>query len=414
MSIEQDAWTIIEESIQSVLPDTAVQRALVREDLAKNTVVVAVGKAAWRMAKTAADTLGDRMRCGIVLTKYGHTEGPIERMEILEAGHPMPDFSSVLGARKVLALVDPLTERDTVLFLVSGGGSALFELPLPGVTLEDVRDVTEALLTSGADIVEINAVRKHLSLVKGGRFAQRCAPAHVRAIVLSDVLGDALDSIASGPAHPDATTSEDAFAVLEKYNIEVNKAVRAALGVETPKRLENVRTEITGNVTQLCEAAMHTAQRLGYRPLLLTTTLDGEAREAGAMLAAIAREIRRSGMPLRPPCAVICGGETVVHVRGHGKGGRNQEVALAAARGIAGLMDVVVFSVGSDGTDGPTDAAGGLVDGALAGRCRLVGRSIDRALRDNDAYTLLKAMDGLVVTGPTGTNVNDLAVVLCG
>lgn len=290
----------------------------------------------------------------------------------------------------------------------------MFELPLPGVTLEDVRDVTEALLTSGADIVEINAVRKHLSLVKGGRFAQRCAPAHVRAIVLSDVLGDALDSIASGPAHPDATTSEDAFAVLEKYNIEVNKAVRAALGVETPKRLENVRTEITGNVTQLCEAAMHTAQRLGYRPLLLTTTLDGEAREAGAMLAAIAREIRRSGMPLRPPCAVICGGETVVHVRGHGKGGRNQEVALAAARGIAGLMDVVVFSVGSDGTDGPTDAAGGLVDGALAGRCRLVGRSIDRALRDNDAYTLLKAMDGLVVTGPTGTNVNDLAVVLCG
>ncbi len=312
-----------------------------------------------------------------------------------------------------MALVGRLGAGDRVLFLASGGGSALFEMPLDGVTLEDIASATRQLLASGADITEINTIRKRLSAVKGGRFAEACAPAEVASIVLRDVLGDSLDAIASGPAHPDGTTSQGALRIVQKNGIELTEGTMAALLQETPKALNNVKTRIIGNVTRLCTQAAETARALGYEPLILTTTLDCEARDAGSFLAAIAREVCASGRPAKAPCAVILGGETVVHLKGTGRGGRNQEMALSAALGIRGMADTLVFSVGSDGTDGPTDAAGGIVTGDFVEACRTKGLSAEAHLQNNDAYTILGAADGLIFTGPTGTNVNDLTVLLC-
>ena len=412
--LQRDAHAIIKRSIHAVLPDTAVQKALEDLETKRPAHVIAIGKAAWKMASAASGILGSRLRSGVVITKYGHSEGSIPGIEIIEAGHPVPDENGVRAARRVLEAADGLSEDDLVVFLVSGGGSALFEMPLPGVTLGDIAEVTRRLLACGADIVELNTIRKHLSAVKGGRFAQRCAPARVLSIVLSDVLGDPLDSIASGPAYPDSTTSADALKILKRYGIKIPESVRDALLLETPKALDNVETRITGNVNALCHSAMAAARDLGYAPLLLTTTLDCEARDAGALLAAVARQVKSSGEPVKPPCAVILGGETVVHLKGKGRGGRNQELALSASRGIDGLKNTLIFSVGSDGTDGPTDAAGGMVPGAFCSECRRLGLSVDASLDDNDAYTLLEAAGGLIVTGPTGTNVNDLTVLLCG
>lgn len=414
MSIKGDAETIISESLQAVLPDAAVKKALESKAFSGSVYIVAIGKAAWRMAAAAARTLGNKLQKGIVITKYGHSEGDIPSVAIYEAGHPVPDENGAKATEKAMAMVEALGAADTVLFLVSGGGSALFESPSEGVSLSDIADLTRALLASGADIVEINTIRKHLSKVKGGWFAELCAPAKVYSVVLSDVLGDPLDSIASGPAYPDGSTSAEALAVLEKYGLSVPENVRDALEKETPKSLQNIESVITGNVTALCAAAAKTAAELGYTPLVLTTMLDCEAREAGAFLSAIAREIKLKGQPIKPPCAVILGGETVVQVKGGGKGGRNQELALAAAKGIAGLSDTLVFSVGSDGTDGPTDAAGGMVTGDFWADCARQGLSVDSYLKDNNAYEILSKMKGLIVTGPTGTNVNDLMVVLCG
>ena len=408
-----DAHKIISDSIAAVLPDEAVRRALTDRSFPGHVVLVAIGKAAWRMANTAHIVLGDQIGRGVVITKYDHSEGVIGNLEIIEAGHPVPDENSVRGARRALELVSGLTDKDTVLFLISGGGSALFELPLEGAALDDIASLTRQLLACSADITEINAIRKHLSAVKGGRFAAACAPAHILSVVLSDVLGDPIDAIASGPAAPDSSTCEDVRRIIEKYALSVPEHIRPLLAQETPKVLEHVETVITGNVTALCDAAARSAAQLGYAPLVLTTTLACETREAGAMLAAIAREIRRSGQPVRPPCAVIMGGETVVHLRGKGKGGRNQELALAAGKGIDGLENVCLFSLGSDGTDGPTDAAGGIVTGSFASDCKSMGLSIDDALADNDAYPLLMQMGALLQTGPTGTNVNDVAVLLC-
>lgn len=412
-SIIQDAQRIVHDSIKAVLPDAAVRRALTGRQFSKPVKLIAIGKAAWRMAHAACTTLGDQVDCGVIITKYNHSEGDIPRIEIFEAGHPVPDENGVRGTRRALELVRGLTQEDTVLFLVSGGGSALFELPLEGASLDDIAALTCQLLACGAEITEINTLRKHLSAVKGGRFGAACAPAQVECIVLSDVLGDSLDTIASGPAVPDQTSCEDVQRIMAKYALSVPEHLIPLLNRETPKRLTNVCTQITGNVTALCQAAADSARALGYHPLLLTTTLDGEAREAGAMLASIAREIHRSGQPVQPPCAVILGGETVVHLHGKGKGGRNQELALAAADGIDGLPDTCIFSVGSDGTDGPTDAAGGIVTGEFAQKARARGLSIEAALADNDSYTILRDMDALLVTEPTGTNVNDVCVLLC-
>ena len=291
----------------------------------------AAGKAAWQMAYAAVQALG-RVDGGVVVTKYGHVKGEIPGISCYEAGHPVPDDNSFAATEKALALVQGLTAEDTVLFLLSGGGSALFEKPLvPGGELQDI---TNQLLASGADIVEMNTIRKRLSAVKGGRFAQHCAPARVFSIVLSDILGDPLDMIASGPAVPDSSTCAQAFAIAEKYRLNLSEQAKALLAQETPKALDNVTTHITGSVRELCTAAAKVCRKLGYAPLLLTDRLCCEAREAGSFLSAIARTHAGQGKKL----AFIAGGETVVHLTGKGLGGRNQELALAAAPALAGPM----------------------------------------------------------------------------
>ena len=404
--LRRDADAIVRAAIEAVLPDAAARRALEKADFPGRVLLVAAGKAAWQMAKTAADSLGDKLDRGVVVTKYDHVKGDIPRCECVEAGHPVPDENSFRGTQKALDLVSGLTETDTVLFLLSGGGSALFEKPLiPGAELQDV---TSQLLASGADIIEINTIRKRLSAVKGGRFAQLCAPAKVFTVVLSDIIGDPLDMIASGPAYPDSSTCEQALAIAEKYGLTLTDAARALLHQETPKTLTNVTTQVTGSVRELCAAAAKACESLGYTPVLLTDCLCCQAKEAGSFLASIVKSHAASGQKL----AFIAGGETVVKLTGKGLGGRNQEIALAAAAGIDGIKHAAVFSVGSDGTDGPTDAAGGYADGDTVAELRDCGLTVDAVLRDNDAYHALQKTGGLIVTGATGTNVNDVAVAL--
>ena len=404
--LRADADRIISSAISAVKPDAAVRRALEGLTFPGRVLLVATGKAAWQMAKAAKDALGDRIEKGVAVTKYGHVMGPIDGVVCYEAGHPVPDENSFLGTRKALELVEGLTENDTVLFLLSGGGSALFEKPLvPGPVLQDV---TNQLLACGADIVEMNTLRKRLSGVKGGRFALHCAPAQVFAVVLSDILGDPLDMIASGPACPDSSTCAQALSIAEKYGLELTPETWELLKQETPKTLSNVTTRITGSVRELCAAAETACRELGYEPVLLTDQLCCQAKEAGSFLASVLKTHAGSGKRL----AFLAGGETVVQLTGRGKGGRNQELALAAAEGIAGIPGTAVFSVGSDGTDGPTDAAGGYCDWQTAEALKAQGVEIFRVLRDNDAYHALEQADGLVFTGPTGTNVNDVAVAL--
>ena len=406
MNLRSDADGIIKESLAAILPDAAVAKALKGHSFgAGRIVLVAVGKAAWQMARAAADVLGERIDCGIVITKYDHVMGEIPHVRCVEAGHPVPDEHSFAATREALALTENLTADDTVLFLLSGGGSALFEQPL--IPAAELTDLTEQLLASGADIVSMNTLRKRMSAVKGGRFAEHCAPARVFSIVLSDILGDPLDMIASGPAHPDSSTAADAHAVVEKYRLRLSPEANALLDKPLPAALPNVETQITGSVRELCAAAAEAAKRRGYTPVLLTDQLNSEAREAGRFLAAIARTHAGDGS-----YAYIAGGETVVQLKGKGRGGRNQELALAAAEGIAGLSNAAVFSVGSDGTDGPTDAAGGYVDGGTLAALTREGKSAAAALAENDAYPALNAVGGLIMTGPTGTNVNDVAVLL--
>ena len=405
-SLRKDAETIIADSIREVQPDSAVIRALKETILNGKIKLVAAGKAAWQMAKAASNYLGERLEQGIVITKYGHVRGELPRIRCCEAGHPVPDEGSFDAARKALALTENLTKDDTVLFLLSGGGSALFELPL--IPAEELQDVTRQLLACGADIVEINTLRKRLSAVKGGRFAQHCAPAKVFSIILSDILGDPPDMIASGPTCPDSSTCADAMEIVRRYDLSLREETKQLLMVETPKTLANAQWMITGSVRELCAAAARSCRKLGYEPFFLTDRLCCQAREAGSVMASILRTHAGDGKKL----AFLAGGETVVRLTGSGKGGRNQELALAAAEGISGLSNAALFSVGSDGTDGPTDAAGGFVDGATRQRLLEEGIHIDQVLLNNDAYHALQRTDGLIFTGPTGTNVNDVTVGL--
>ena len=407
MKLREDADKIIQASIAAVLPDEAVAKALQGKTFGTGKIyMVAAGKAAWQMAQAAADILGERLYAGVVVTKYDHVKGEIPRTICYEAGHPVPDENSFKGTQAALDLIGGLKAEDTVLFLLSGGGSALFEKPL--ISGEELTDITKQLLACGADIVEMNTIRKRISAVKGGRFALACKPAKVFSIVLSDILGDPLDMIASGPAYPDSSTCEDAVAIAEKYQLQLSETVWELLRQETPKQLDNVETQITGSVSNLCKAAAEASQELGYKPMILTDQLACEAKEAGAFLAAIAKTYQNNSESL----AFIAGGETVVHLTGKGKGGRNQELALAAAEGICGLKDTAVFSLGSDGTDGPTDAAGGYSDDKTKEKLSEQGIAIYDVLKDNDAYHALQKTDGLIMTGATGTNVNDVAVLL--
>jgi len=411
-----DANSIIKDIIVENMPTEAVINALQEHKFSGRIHLIAIGKAAWTMAKAASDCLGDRLVQGIVVTKYEHSRGVLPRIAIYEAGHPVSDENTIAATEKCIELAASLSAEDELLFLVSGGGSALFEKPMDGISLSDVQNISSQLLECGADIVEINMIRKRLSAVKGGRFAMLAALCRIFSIVLSDVLGDRLDTIASGPAAPDYSTVEDALRVIEKYNLKLTEHQRKYLMVETPKEIINVETVITGSVRTLCESVKKSAELLGYTPFVLTTTINCEAKEAGRLLSSIAADICSGNSSIQRPCAIIAGGETVVTLNKnglYGKGGRNQELALAAAYGIADLKDVVIFSLGSDGTDGPTDAAGGIVDGMSFGKLKAQGLDAEKILANNDSYHGLQAIGALIITGPTGTNVNDVSVILC-
>jgi glycerate 2-kinase len=419
-------------ALAAVEPSAAVRRHVRREgdvlviadhryDLRgyARVFVVGGGKAAVPMAAATADILGDRLTERVVVTKYGHTkpQSPIPALHIIEAGHPLPDENSLCGAQAVVSLVEQATERDLVICLISGGGSALLTLPIPGLTLADLQALTDALLRSGATINEINTVRKHLSRIKGGNLARLAAPATLVVLILSDVVGDPLDVIASGPTVPDPTTI--AQAVLARYAIppvggsEVGKAFR-----ETPKPgdpiFASVQNVIVGSNRLAAQAAMKKAREMGFNTLLLSTYVEGEAREVARVAAALAKGMRAHGDPLPPPACLVWGGETTVTVRGGGKGGRNQELALAAALALDGWPSVLVTALATDGADGPTDAAGAVVTGETVARARALGLDPRAVLEANDSYALFDALGDLVRTGPTGTNVNDLLFVMVG
>lgn len=397
---------IISSTIANIQVDGLVRQAIEKCDLPDKVYVVAIGKAAWQMAKSASDVLGERISCGVVITKYEHCKEDILNFKCYEAGHPVLDENSIAATQEVLRLVSNLTVNDYVLFLVSGGGSALFENPL--ISLEEYQDITNQLLRCGANIHEINTIRKRLSSVKGGKFANMCYPAHVHSIVISDVIGNSLDVIASGPTCADTSTCEETLYIVDKYKLNVSKETWDCLSKETPKKLNNVSFDIISSVDDLCQSCAKHCERLGFDVEILPGYFDGEARDIGICLREFAREHSNSKKKL----AFITGGESVVHLSGNGLGGRNQELVLGAASSISSIPNVCVFSFGSDGTDGPTDAAGGYVDGDTLNDLSVRGIKIQDVLLNNDSYHALKEIRGLIMTGPTGTNVNDVAVVL--
>lgn len=440
MTLHADMLAIRDAALQAVDPGKAVRRFLRVENgrlrveqeswplkQAGRVLLIGVGKAALPMVEAASDILGTYLTAGIVVTKYGHAADHTlpPAMQVFEAGHPIPDAAGQRGATAIEQLLVGTTEQDLVLVLVSGGASALLPLPVRGVSLHDLQVTTELLLRSGATIGELNTVRKHLSRLKGGQLARLAAPAQVVVLILSDVVGDPLDVIASGPTVPDPTTYAEAWDVVQRYRLgealpdSVSRRLRAGMAgqlPETPKPgdplFAGVHNCIIGSNRLAAQAAVAEARRCGYRALLLTTFVEGEAREVARVAAALARSARVHGDPLSPPVCLVWGGETTVTVRGEGKGGRNQELALAAALALEGVPDVLLMALATDGTDGPTDAAGAIVDGGTAARARALGLDPLAALANNDAYPLLDAVNALLHTGPTGTNVNDLLVIL--
>ena len=418
-----DPYTCVRHNLQRVGDHIRCGGQIINLNQVRHIYVLGFGKAAAPMAQAVEDVLGECITEGEVIVKEGHT-APTRHIRVWEAAHPVPDRRSVEGARRLVRLAQKADADDLAIVLISGGGSALFTLPAEGLSLDDLQLTTDLLLKSGATIHEINTVRKHCSTVKGGRLAQLLAPATVVGLVLSDVVGNPLDVIASGPLSPDPTTYADAWAVLEKYGLveEVPPRVRSHLqaGIqgtlpETPKPhdplFERVHLIIIGDNARAAEAAAREALALGYNAEVLTTFLQGEAREVACVIAALAKEMIRYRRPLPPPACLVLGGETTVTVRGSGRGGRNQELALAAALALEGWPNVTVVALGTDGTDGPTDAAGGMVDGQTVARAQSVGLDPVQHLRENNAYPLLKATRDLLITGPTRTNVNDLILI---
>ncbi len=437
--LREDSRHIFAAGVAAVDPVAAVQRAIVRQD---NTLYVdgvpydlrryahvyglGAGKAGATMAQGLEAVLEERLTGGLVTVKYGHL-APVSRVTIQEAAHPVPDEAGVQGAEALIRLGQQAGTDDLVFCLLSGGGSALLPAPSPGITLEEKQRVTSLFLECGASIDEINVIRKHISRLKGGQLARLVAPATLITLVLSDVVGDRLDVIASGPTVPDPTTYQDCLEIIRRYDLLacLPTSVRSHLQrgqagelSETPKATDaafaRCQTVIIGSNRLALQAARAEAQARGYRTLILSSCLEGEARHIARMHAAIAREIRQSGEPLPPPACVMAGGETTVTIRGDGTGGRNQEFALAAALDIAGLDGVVVLSGGTDGTDGPTPAAGALADGHTVARARALGLTPETFLRRNDSYHFFHALDDLLITGPTGTNVMDMHILLVG
>ncbi|MGQ0811026.1 MAG: glycerate kinase type-2 family protein [Nitrospiraceae bacterium] len=389
----------------------------------RRIVVVGAGKASARMGQALEPLLRDRLDSGLVVVKYGH-RAETKRIQIIEAGHPVPDEAGVRAGAKMLALVNQLTRTDLLFVLLSGGASSLLPAPVAGLSLAHKQQITQLLLRSGAAIQEINAVRKHVSAIKGGQLAAATS-AQVVSLIVSDVIGDDLASIGSGPTAPDPTTYADARTVLRRYRIwnkipapvrnHLASGQRGKIG-ETPKRdspiFRRVHNHLIGNNRAAVAAVSEAARRMGLNPLVLTSTLTGEAREMAKAFGAMAREIASTAKPVRRPCCIIAGGELTVTVRGSGLGGRAQEFALAAAIEIGGLSKVWIAAFGTDGTDGPTDAAGAVVDGETVARARKLGLDLHRALDQNDAYHVFRKLRNHIITGPTGTNVNDLYFLL--
>ena len=389
-------------------------------------LVVGAGKACAPMAKAMEGLLGNRISGGVIVVKDEHGL-PLKKIKICEASHPVPDERGVAGTVEILALVEKAAERDLIICLISGGGSALLIAPVQGISLTDKQNTTRLLLACGATIHEFNTVRKHLSRAKGGRLAQKAGPATVISLILSDVVGDDLDVIASGPTVPDSSTFQDAERILKGHGIwdqlapPVRKHIEkgtAGQAADTPKPGDTIFGKcsqlLVGNNLQALQAASQEAQILGYRPLILSSKVEGEAREVAKFYAAIAREVRDSQNPLAPPLCVLAGGETTVTLKGDGRGGRNQEFALASAMAIAELDKIVFLSGGTDGTDGPTDAAGAIADGTTVARARAKNLDPNDFLRRNDSYRFFQELEDLVITGPTRTNVMDIYILLIG
>ena len=437
--LRDDSRAIFAAGVAAVDPRVAVQRAVVRRgdtlevdgvayDLQRfaRIFVVGTGKGSAVMAQGLEAILGERISAGAVTVKYAHT-APVERVKLYEAAHPIPDAAGVHGANAAMQLVRQAGAGDLVFCLLSGGGSALWPAPSAGISLAEKQRMTGLLIDCGARIDEINVIRKHLSAVKGGQLARLAAPARLITLVLSDVVGDRLDAIASGPTVPDPTTFRDCLNILTYYDLldrmpdSIRDHLQQGLGgnaAETPKAGDPVfelgQTVIVANNRLALHAARQAAEARGYTTLLLSSTLEGEARHVARVHAAIAQEICHSGQPIASPACIISGGETTVTVRGDGKGGRSQEFALAAALHVAGLRKTVVLSGGTDGSDGPTDAAGALVDGQTLARAEALGLQPEAFLHRNDAYHFFQALDDLLLTGPTGTNVMDMVVMLVG
>jgi glycerate 2-kinase len=422
--LRRQALSIFRAALAAADPVDAVLRHLRKRDFSRyrHIYVVGAGKAGASMALAAERALGRRITAGLVNVKYGNT-AKLRRIELNPCGHPLPDEAGVAGSTRIAAIASQAGEGDLVLCLISGGGSALLPLPAEPITLAEKQATTQHLLACGANIHEFNCVRKHLSRIKGGQLARLAAPAAVEALLLSDVVGDDLDVIGSGPTAPDASTFADALAILQKYALleRVPHSVRERIerGVagelpETPKPgdalFRGVRNVLVGNSRLALDAAARRARELGFRTLVLASEIQGETRDVARMHAAIAREIVSTGQPAKPPACIISGGETTVTIRGDGLGGRNQEFVLAAALDIAGLADVVVLSAGTDGSDGPTDAAGAIADGDTVRRKPEARQFLDR----NDSYHYFQSLNDLVITGPTNTNVMDVRILLVG
>jgi hydroxypyruvate reductase len=438
-TLRKDARHIFDAALLAVDPEKAIHRYVRRTDhmlsvdqqtydlkAFRHIYVVGAGKAGGLMAAALESILGDRLAGGVVNVKHGHTV-PVHRIELIESGHPIPDNAGVHGAERIARLLESLDEEALVFCVLSGGGSALTPLPVAGITLEEKQAVTGFMMDCGATINEINTVRKHISQMKGGHLARLASPATVISLILSDVIGDPLDVIASGPTVADPSTFADCRAIMTRYQLEntIPASVIRHLqeggegrNPETPKPgdpvLDRVQNVLIATGRQALEAARTEAKHRGYHSLILSSSIDGETREIARVYAAIAREIQTSGHPVPPPACIISGGETTVTIRGKGKGGRNQEFVLAATPGISGLDQTVVFSAGTDGTDGPTDAAGAIADGMTIAHGQQAGLDAEAYLNENDAYHFFEALNDLVITGPTNTNVMDLRLLLVG
>jgi glycerate 2-kinase len=436
-ALRKDAEAIFRAGVKAVDPIEAIKRHVRRQDeilrvgdknynlkYFSRVIVIGAGKASAAMAQPLEKLLGDRLKEGLVQVKYGYSL-PLRKIRIVEAGHPVPDKSGIEGTHQIVRLVKSATEKDLLIFLISGGGSALLPSPVEGLTLEDEQRTTQILLESGANIHEVNAIRKHISQVKGGQLARLAYPATLVSLVLSDVIGDNLDSIASGPTVPDSSTFGDCVHILEKYRIKnqlpstvwehLEKGMIGEVE-ETPKAddpaFERTQNVIIGSNILALQAAKRNADDLGYNSLIFSTFIEGETREVARVHAAIAKEILERDIPVRRPACIISGGETTVTVRGKGLGGRNQEFVLAAAIEIDGLENVVILSGGTDGTDGPTDAAGAIADGLTVKRAKSMGLDPKHYLGENDSYHFFQTLGDLLITGPTFTNVMDLRLVI--